>query len=665
MPRSFQFTPNGACTAEVNVVYFVDQCREFCTKGGTSWENLNWAEVAFTKLGAPRMARGVVLPEHKLSADFIEFCKAYFWYVQSHNSQTNISFHYLALRLIESALLKIFGNANVWNCNLQVLEETVVLARKHYTGATPNQLIHRVVKVANFLALHRLAKDNIKGWRSPLKTEWRASTKIGPKAEAYRQKKLPDVEALDAIAEIFANEPQLPRDVVVTSFIAMSMCAPQRASEILALPVSAEINPKGKDGIERYGWRFFSNKGFEGDIKWIPNAIADIGKLAFKRIKTLTEPGRQLAQWIEQHPDLFYRHEACPDVMEDQPLTIEQAALALGFNPTLRRNAATALASRGLTPRDGAHSLRSLWTHVLGRLPKSFPWLDKEKKIRFSEALFCVLRNQNHATRGTIPVELQVLPPNFFVFDLGPRDTVEHHKSLFDRHGYTGSDGRPLKLTTHQPRHLLNTIAHRAGMSQEYIAKWSGRADPRQNRTYNHTTDAENLAKIRDAIVAAPAPESVKSINSSSAPVSQDDFTTQLSPAVHVTEFGFCVHNFIISPCLRYRDCVNCSEQICVKGDGDKLARLQLRLGRLETALALALQENEGTIIGADRWITHHRMTIERVKQMIALLSDSSLPDGSLIRLTGESYSHIHRALAKAPTQIQKARAHGAASLVG
>ena len=382
--------------------------------------------------------------------------------------------------------------------------------------------------------------------------------------------------------------------------------------------------------------------------------MEEVGKTAFARLKALTEPGRALARWIEQFPDRFYRHESCPDVPEDQPLTMQQAATALGMCSKTRKDGSTALSNRKLTPRDGVHTLKSLWQHELARLPKDFPWLDREKKIRFSEALFCTLRNQMHAARGAIPVELQIIPYNFLDFDLGPREGVKYHSSIFDRHGYVGSDGKALKLNTHQPRHLLNTIASRAGMSQEYIAKWSGRADVRQNRTYNHTTDAESVAKIREQLISAPAPFSVQTIVPNSVPVSEDEFSAIVPTAIHVTEFGFCVHDYIISPCMKYRDCVNCSEQVCVVGDDAKLARLRKRLDRLETALASTLLDEPEANLGADRWVAHHKMTIDRVKHLISLLSGAELPDGALVRLTGESFSHIQRAISRTADKLSR-----------
>ncbi|KTC55829.1 hypothetical protein I9H06_24160 [Pseudomonas tremae] len=633
-------------SARINVENFISTCRLECGRAGMVWASLRWPEVGFTKLGSPRVGRGKPAAENNLDPQFKEFAKAYLWHKKFRDPRFNVAHSYLGLRAIEAALMRLKGEGAIWQCNVQVLDEAVQLLRQHYVvGGTCYQISSKLELLGKFLFDNQLTPFSIHGWKNPTRKPDVKRTKIGSEAERYRQSKLPDDAALDAIAEVFAGNSELPRDILTTSFMAMAMCAPSRGNEILALPVWAEYSEQDRNGVVQYGWRFFSAKGGEGDIKWIPATMAGIGKTAFQRVRALTEPGRKLAKWIEDFPNRFYRHPKCPAVPEDQPLTMIEAALALGMNPRDRQQAATALHYRGLPSRDGKNSLASLWQHSLERLPSSFPWLDKDKKIKFSEALFCILRNQAHGSRASMPIELQILPVNFFTFDLSPRPNVKGHQSIFDRHNYKGSSGQSMKVSTHQIRHLLNTLASRAGLSQEHIAKWSGRANILQNRAYDHVTDTDRLAKVESKFKASEAPEGVKLVQRSMLPVKEDEFLGIITPAMHVTEAGFCVHNFIIAPCLKYRDCNNCEEQVCIKGDSEKLERLKARLTRMESVLALALAGADEETIGADRWVAHHRVSISRIKQLISLLTNNDLPDGSLIRLAGDSYSHLQRAV--------------------
>lgn len=98
------------------------------------------------------------------------------------------------------------------------------------------------------------------------------------------------------------------------------MCAPSRISEILALPADCEITECDGKGIQRYGLRFFSAKGYEGNIKWIPTLMIPVAKKAISRLKELSSQARLLAAEIQKNysnstmgtlkenipPDLFW-----------------------------------------------------------------------------------------------------------------------------------------------------------------------------------------------------------------------------------------------------------------------------------------------------------------------------------------------------------------------
>lgn len=634
-------------SAQDNVRSFIASCKSECLRGAILWATLKWPAVAFTKLGSPRRGRAAPPLEQLFSEEFLDFSKSYLWHLKLNNPKAAAHQYYGGLRLIERALVNITGSAYIWELSVHILDEVAVVARGCYGAKeTAYTFMCYVERIVSFLSEKNMIRGDLRGWISPIKKPNSARNKIGQKGDEYRQSKLPSQDALDAIAEIFSAKPELPRDILTSSFVAIAMCAPSRAIEILQLPVNAEVIQLDTAGTERYGWRFFSAKGYEGDIKWIPSSMVPIAKIAFERIRELTEPGRKLARWIEEFPDQFFRHSGCPDVLEDQPLTIIQAAQALGLNVTKRERAYNALTYRELSTEEGGNTLRKLWQHVLGRLPKGFPWLCKEKNMRFSNALFCVLRNQAHASRPTLYTELHKILPSFFSFDLTPRENVKGHKSIFDRHGYRSADNQAFKINTHEPRHFLNTVANRVGMSQEYIAKWSGRTNSRQNRVYNHVPDSEVFSTIRESILVSSAPSSLALEARSINPIKDDEFLGIINPAAHVTEAGYCTHNWLITPCMKYRDCINCEEQVCVKGESEKLERLRLRLLRTEALLAAALAESDEEAIGVDRWIAHHKMTVERIRQMIMLLTDESIPDGALLRLSGQSFTRVGRALA-------------------
>ena len=327
---------------------------------------------------------------------------------------------------------------------------------------------------------------------------------------------------------------------------------------------------------------------------------------------------------------------------------MEESCIALGLACESKKQCHSSLYNRGLAHKDRVHTLRSLWEHTLARLPDDFPWFDKDKGIKYSNALFALNANQLHGNRGCIPVELHKPTNNFFNNDLSPRETLEgKHRSIFDRHGYRAENGERVKLTSHQARHLLNTIAQRGGLSNLEIAKWSGRADVKQNRTYNHMTEYElvGMAERLDPTKALFGPVGVVAKH---LPVTMQEFNTLEHAAVHVTEYGYCVHDYTMSPCEKFRDCVNCTEQVCIKGDDtEKLDRIKKRLEKSERLFFLADAAVESGEMGADRWYQYHKKTVTRLRELVAILENPDIENGAQIKLRGNDFSQLRRVVAK------------------
>jgi hypothetical protein len=364
--------------------------------------------------------------------------------------------------------------------------------------------------------------------------------------------------------------------------------------------------------------------------------MVPVAKEAVRRIRALTEDARKLARWIEENPSLFYRHANCPDVADNKPLTCTQACAALGL---------TSLFDTGLSSVNGAHTLDSLWKYVIARQPEGFPWLNKKTKLRYSNALFCMTRNLLHGQRGTSPVILWAPDINIFNNDLSDRNRMECHRSIFDRWDYKSKDGNSLKLTSHQARHLLNPIGDRGGLTHDELAKWSGRADPKQNRAYIHRSEFEMVAAVEalDPSLALFGPAGEVSQQD---PITSQELDFIQRGPLHITEFGVCVHDWVISPCEKFRGCVNCQEHVCIKGDGERLRRIKLQLAEVEKDYAEAKDAIEKGFAGADRWYEGLDKSVSRLRQLVEILEDPDVPDGSQIKLRdGKDYSHLRRVI--------------------
>ncbi|MHO47208.1 integrase, partial [Escherichia coli] len=185
------------------------------------------------------------------------------------------------------------------------------------------------------------------------------------------------------------------------------------------------------------------------------------------------------------------------------------------------------------------------------------------------------------------------------------------------------------------------------GLSNLEIAKWSGRADMKQNRAYNHMTEYE-LVGMSERLdpskgLFGPAGDVAKHL-----PVTIQEFNTLDHAAVHVTEYGYCVHDYTMGPCEKFRDCVNCTEQVCIKGeDTEILDRIKKRLVKSERMFCIADAAVERGEMGADRWYQYHKKTVTRLRELVAILENPDIENGAQIKLRGNDFSQLRRVVAK------------------
>ncbi|MCL4822638.1 MAG: hypothetical protein KJZ57_00345, partial [Anaerolineales bacterium] len=238
---------------------------------------------------------------------------------------------------------------------------------------------------------------------------------------------------------------------------------------------------------------------------------------------------------------------------------------------------------------------------------------------------------------------------NIFNNDLGPRN-VSMHLSIFDRHGYKSTHGEPIKLTSHQARHLITTLAHRGGLTQEQIAKWAGRADPKQNRVYNHMSEWEMVAKAEamdtSLTLFGPAGEVAQHV-----PVTNQQLDLMERGAMHISLWGVCVHDYVMAPCEKFRDCLNCEEHVCIKDTdspvcAERLERVKARLSETEVDFAAAKDAIAKGYAGADRWHEYLEKTVVRLRQLVGILESPLIQNGAQIKLRdGRDFSHLRRVI--------------------
>ena len=639
------------------------------------YDSPRWKGVAsFKKFSVPSQNRDVA---NQLSPSIMPFAKGYLIYTQIQKRTKNPN-EMKALRAIEAAMLISHGVVEITKINSAVLDNAAQIAREKLGKNAAYQCGCHLHVLQKFLAKkHIIPKFT---WKNPNKRGSDVVEKVGKEGTANREKKLPDENALLAIAEIsnLGVSNLSNRDVFTTSSMPILLCAPARASELYYLKddcLHYDTDSKQKPVV---GFNWHSGKGFGHEVEWIPDVMVPIAERAVERLKIMSKPSREWAKIMENVVEAvnageipsFPRHALCPDVESDRTLlTLVQVANAMGYandsdeEPDNKANVGKArsfLKTRGFTEKgwkatDKKYCLSGLLPKLIARLPKGFPYVQYKTgngvKVKWSQALFSLHANELDSKKQTIVTELWIPTINTLNEDLAK--TKKKNKitgelvnvsSIFERHNYP----RSYVITSHQLRHMLSTIAKVNGMKEQVLTKWAGRAERKHNRVYNHTTpkqykeNAELIQKhkknddelgLREFEISTP--ETLQEIN------------TRSAQTAHVTEFGACVHDYIMTPCSKHRDCINCEEQSCIKGDDVKLARLKQRLERENMLMEGDKKAVEDGLLNADRHYHKRLITIGRCEELIEILSDENVPDGSVVKLSIESLSHLDQAMDK------------------
>jgi len=544
----------------------------------------------FTKLGVSSQNRE---QDNLLDNSVIPFAKAYLVYRQTLNP-TKAFNEMKALRAIEKVMVRVSGQVDVCALNSVVLDQAAQEIRESYSAQAAYHGGRHLEKLQRFLVDKKIVKPFT--WKNPIKRGEDTVERVGKKGTEYRNKKLPDENALLALAEVFLlGEGHLaPRDIFTTSAMAILLAAPARASELFYLKEDCLYEDKDRNGNKAVGIKWYSGKGYGYEVEWVPSVMEDTVREAIKRLQKLSDGARKFSLSLEGK--------------ESEDLLVNQQ--------------------------------------------KSFPYIQYKRggnvKVKWSEGLFTLFQNQMHTRKSTRKEKLWMPNINTLNEDMAPTkkykrnsDELSNVKSVFERHEYPS-----YTITSHQIRHLLTTIAKVNGMETGLLTKWAGRANEKHNRVYNHTLPEQynqQLSTItgRDKgnnnsllVVEVVKPETIQEIN------------TNASLTLHQTEFGVCIHDYIVSPCSKHRNCITCTEQVCVKGDEVKLERLKKRLASERSALDSDKEAMDEGTIGADRHYNKRLETIKYCSELIEKLTDNNLPDGSLIKVSSDQeMSHLDKAM--------------------
>lgn len=655
MGNIVQFIPRRELDAVGNLAEFIRLCREDLTifGSGLDWKSNAW-DISDDVVKRGRKGRDALVFSNfdtagtrkevtPMAMPFLDFAKAYMRYQQLMRSTNDFGKRLAALRALEKILIdrSFDGVPRVEMTNSEILNTAAKLIKQNAPGSA-YQMGNQLEILGSFLVEHRLTSVSFT-WRNPNSKPLDTNIRIGTESEKKRSEKLPSAEAIDALIEAYRKATE-PRDVISTSIASLLVCAPDRINEVFRLPINCEHKAK-YNGVGAYGLRWWPSKGAEPMIKWIIETMQDIAKGAIKKLKKHSNEAREIALWYEKNPGKLFLPKGCEHLRKMKLITTAEIIKIIGLSSRATANAWTI--TNGIEPIEKKrlplqYRFEDVEKAIIGMLPNGFPIYDQETGLKYSEALIIVPKNLFHEERGTYRCMFETIGTDDINDELG---SGEKHKksSIFSRLGIKDANGNSFKITSHQFRHWLNTIAQNAGLSQLHIAKWSGRKDIRQNAAYDHVTGNELIAKaheLSNGKLFGPIADFVMH-----APMSREEFLKLAFPTAHVTEYGYCVHDWTMMPCEKYRDCLLCTEHLCVKGNL-RTEGLKTKLTETEELLRRAKIATDEGYFGADRWVDHHKRILDVLRGHKEILNDPTIPDDSVYQLSGiREHSPVFQAI--------------------
>lgn len=634
------FTPRAELEPLANLEAFVKLSRESEVLRAKSQFDQNVWEVGYLK-GHNKVHRAVfsTLEASRLNEStpslprpFLDFAKASLVYLHDKRPLESQSLRIGALRCLEAALRELGKGSRPTAVDEMVLDSAVELAKQVSPGVA-----YRIAGQIRYIADFMCAKGFIslrQRWTHGLKKPQELGSRISKEALTARQEKLPSAATLRALGAIFHDAVE-PADILVSSNTGLMLCAPERINELLRLRRNCLVEGEG-EFRGKLGLRWPGSKGFEDTTKWLPTEMTSIARQAVANIIQVTAPAQKLAAWYTANPKKLYLHERVAHLRNVKILTLNQIGLILWGDDTARMTANTWAQTTSNLPKQslGGQRIGFLFEDVeravLAMLPATFPFVPGAAELKCQDSMAIMRTNELHSARATYLcmfscVDYTAITTRFGVY--------EDRESIFERFGYAEDDGSPIELQSHSLRHYLNMLAQTGGLSSTEIALFSGRKNVKQNRAYDHMTSDEVQAPISQALKGGFTSELEPVVGLGPNLITRRDFKDLGLTAAHTTDYGWCAHDFASEPCQMYRDCINCAEQVCIKGETQKEMNLQMLKSETEYLLKQAREALSEEEYGADTWVKHQSMTLERVNALLSIIRDPEVPAGARIRL--------------------------------
>ena len=623
---------------------FITFCRNKLTAFGSDcWDNNQWRDTfnlhnIQVRFSTDRV-KSTSYQYEPLSEPFIDFAKAYIRYVYSQQPVRQLSRHLESLRMVEMALYNVKDNCDILQLDNLVINEVETLVLKKYKKDTEsvNKLGYQLEKLFDFCRENGIT-PNLSLWNNPYKRPRDLTILLDERGKEYRSSKMPTDEEMMLVAKLFHDAPNLDKETeYYTAVMALLMVAPSRCSELMSLSVNCLEWEEDSLGNKQLGIRWIPAKNGKEGLKWVPSCMQDIIVEAVKRLTNISSLAREVAKFAEENPNILMlsNKELAPShSLYQKHLTKSEIAEVLDIDS--KNSCNTKWFKNLISENDGIITYEILGKFLYKKYTSKFnnwPYVDKHKSVKVSEALLLFRENEFHDDFSPKSFSF-VLPTVSQINDRFCYSETRPKTSLWEKHCIGTSKGEFIRLPSHNARHWLSTKAERGGMDELTLANWAGRARVADNKAYDHRTEEEKSESARDLLISEDI--SILDKIHLNLPVTYEDLGKDRIGITTVTEIGICEHDYAMSPCSRHGDCETCKELVCIKGLESSLGILKQREIQLTEQLSKAKEHHRIGVFGADRWISNLWWRLTHIKTKIKFLENSEIPNGSLLRMPDE-----------------------------
>jgi hypothetical protein len=502
------------------------------------------------------------------------------------------------------------------------------LIKKTSKGGGAYNNAYELERIGSFVNKYQLSKSEIR-FSNPIERVDSDDFRVDEESRKARAEKLPSPEYIAAVVEASLavrsrdSDPDLARICVLEQLA----CAPWRINGLLGLRAGCERRENSPDGKVKFGIAHGGSKGAPDEIKPVPTKMAPIAERSLADLHRLTQPSREVAKWIEDHPGRAWLPEPWRLGDRNTPMTARDIANALGF--TKNDAAQLWMKTRGLASERRRGRLWYTQGQVEDAILAELP--DVPRGRRLSEYLMLFPRNYFHAGLSPIlAIPTLLSQGQMRVFLVG----TEQSKSIFVRLEIRDSERNAFDVPSHGLRHYLNNLANEGLLSDLDIARWSGRKDVSQNAAYDHTGGAPLGRVVQEAVKTKEFNGAIVATVRKLRPAARDTFLKARFATAHTTDIGMCVSDWSLTPCASHGACAaGCGDHVLVKGKPEHLRRTQTLLAEHEAMLDQVKQGAAQGELGAGPWVEHNEKMVTGLRKAIAVHQDSAIPDGTIVQV--------------------------------